>query len=171
MRDDFASDIGATSARVRHVRGLEMNHRVALEDVESVAEGADHGVIADAGHILEARHDGHGGANRGPIVAAKVALQCEGKYAGIFGGLRESQALYDALHIFGVLEELERIVGFWRGALRGPGGIPARLLDRHFLKLCEGCWIREVRATRFGAFHDFLILLDGNAERLLQVLP
>src|ERR1051326_5045062 len=93
VRHQFAGEFGAAQAGFRHVHGVEMEHAAAFEDVEGVAERAEHGVVADAVNFLEAGHDGDGGAESVPVSTAEVAVDGEGEDLAVFIGLAEAESL------------------------------------------------------------------------------
>src|ERR1051326_4475800 len=104
MRKHFAGNFGAADAGFGNVHGVEVKHAVAFEHVEGVAEGAEHGVVADARDFLEAGNNGHCGAQRTPASAAEVALDSEGENLPVFIGLRHAEPFNHSFHLFRVAD-------------------------------------------------------------------
>src|ERR1700731_991362 len=103
MRGDLTPEFRAASARLGNVHRLEVDHGVALKNVESMSERTDHGVVANIRNFFKAGNDGHGAAKRRPVGASEVPLQGKREHAAVFVRLRHAQTLYDALHVLGVL--------------------------------------------------------------------
>src|ERR1044071_10292085 len=92
MRNYFVRDIRAAHAGFRHISGFQLEHAIALEHIEGVAERANHRVIAHAVHVVKARNNRKSCAQRSPIAAAKIAVAAEGEDLAAGIGRTEAQA-------------------------------------------------------------------------------